>query len=436
MTQPNESSTEAVKTIMDAVAATGSRRRRRYWIAGALAGVVVIVLVLAGSLRGANDAVRYRTEPVRKGSLVITVSATGNLAATNEVEVGSELSGIIKTMTADYNDTVKKGQPLAYLDDAKYRAAVMKSRAQVASAEASYREAVAIRSAAEKNLARYRRTRELTGGKMPSLETVETSEAEFDRTTAAVASAAAAIDVARATLQSDETDLKKTVIYSPINGIVLSRDVEPGQTVAASLSAPVLYTLAEDLRRMELQVDVDEADVGQVREGQSATFTVDAYPDRTFAATITQVRYGSETTDNVVTYKSVLQVENQDLLLRPGMTATASIVVHKVENTLLVPTAALRFSPAPASGSGEKRSLLERLMPGPPRRRTTRNSGSAAAAKPSPASATAQVWVLEDSRPVPVAVARGASDGVVTAVTADALKPGTPLIVSALAAKG
>jgi HlyD family secretion protein len=209
---------------------------------------------------------------------------------------------------------------------------------------------------------------------------------------------AAAIDIASAALKENETELKKTVIYAPISGIVLSRDMEPGQTMAASLEAPLLYTLAEDLRHMELQVDVDEADVGAVKDGQQAIFSVDAYPNRIFSATITQVRFGAEETDGVVTYKTVLKVENPDLLLRPGMTATANIIVQRDEKQLLVPNTALRFTPSqPPAIQPYKKSLLGRLMPGPPPHSAPKkNSGQAGAPNPPGGSEKpATVWVLK-----------------------------------------
>ena len=418
----------SVEETLDQVARTAGRKRRRRLLAAGL-----ILLATGGGivwgLQGRSPAIAYQTQAVRQGDLVVTVTATGNLEATNQVEVGSEMSGIITSMTADYNDSVEAGQPLAYLDDAKYRAAVLKSRAELAAARANYQEEVATRKVDDLKVQRYRRTRSLTQGKMPSLEDLEQAEADFERAQAAVAAAAAAIDSAKANLQADEADLKKTVIYAPISGIVLSRDVEPGQTVAASLEAPVLYTLAEDLRHMELQVDVDEADVGQVKEGQAATFTVDAYPDRTFTAQITQVRYGAETTDDVVTYKAVLSVENPDLLLRPGMTATADIVVLKIENTLLVPNAALRFSPTPAAGDSQSSGgLLNALLPRPPSHRASANHGDPAAE-----AAGARVWALEAGRPKPVTVKKIATDGALTAVASPELQAGSALIVNAVA---
>lgn len=426
----------SAKDALARMKTTRGRRRIKRWRMGTGLLLIVAVFALAGNHRRAAGTTHYQIQPVQKGDLVITVTATGNLEATNQIEVGSELSGIINAMTADYNDMVEKDQPLAYLDDAKYEAAVMKSRAEVASAKANYQEALATRQANQKTVARYRKTRELTGGKLPSLEDLEQAEADLERSTAAVRAAVAAIDMASAALQENETELKKTIIYAPISGIVLSRDVEPGQTVAASLEAPVLYTLAEDLRRMELQVDVDEADVGQVKEGQRATFTVDAYPDRTFSATITQVRFGAEETDGVVTYKTVLQVENPDLLLRPGMTATANIVVEKTERQLLVPNTALRFTPPqPTTNQTDKRSLLGKLMPGPPPHQAPKKQAGGAG-PPVEVEKPACVWVLKESRPVPVAVKPISTDGVMTAVIAPELQEGTPLVVSVLTTKG
>lgn len=421
--------TTVEKTLADQAAASG-RRRRLLWFAAL--GLVAMIAALAAMFSSGqqNGTPHFQTQTVQQGSLSITVTATGNLEATNQVEVGSELSGIITRMTADYNDTVQARQPLAYLNDIKYKAAVMKSKAELAAAEAQYQESLAGREADRKQVQRYRKARELTNGKLPSLSELEQAEAELAKSTAAVTAADAAIDVAKANLQSDEADLEKTIIYAPINGIVLSRDVEPGQTVAASLEAPVLYVLAEDLRRMELQVDVDEADVGQVREGQTATFTVDAYPDRTFEAHITQVRYGAETTDGVVTYKAVLSVENPDLLLRPGMTATADITVQKIEDTLLVPNAALRFTPteSPTGEANGGRSLIDSLLPRPPRhRKSNKNNGVA-----TPGSHGVQVWVLQGDRPVPVHVEKVATDGALTAVRSRDLRAGMDLIVNAI----
>jgi len=233
--------------------------------------------------------------------------------------------------------------------------------------------------------------------------------------------------VADAQLHLDETNLAKARITSPIDGVVLSRNVDPGQTVASSFQAPVLFALAEDLRKMEIRVDVDEADIGAVGEGQTATFSVDAYPYRRFPARIRMLRFGSEVVQGVVTYKAVLTVDNSHLLLRPGMTATATITVSEVKDALLVPNPALRFSPA-ASNAGDNRSLLQRLMPrGPPRRQ--------AATRPDARGPNRTVWVLRSGVPASVAVTVGLTDGKLTEIKTGELKPGDRVIVDAVAAK-
>lgn len=411
------------------IGAGGNRRRIRGWI---LSSIILLLILAAGAwvwrITHPSRAVTYRTLPVTHGSLVVTVTATGNLAATNEVEVGSELSGIVKTVEVDFNDRVKKGQPLVRLDDAKFKAAVMKSRAALASARAKLRQAEATRTEKEKILARYRESRRLTGGKLPSMEVLETGEAARDRAVAEVASARAAIDEAEAKLTEDETDLAKTIIYSPVNGVVLSRAVDPGQTFAASFQSPILFTLAEDLTRMELQVDVDEADVGQVREGQEAEFSVDAYPDRAFRARITQVRYGAEDTDGVVTYKAIMAVDNPDLLLRPGMTATADITVERLAEALLVPNEALRFTP-PQRTEAPRRGIIQSLLPRPPI--TPRRQGGAEEAD----ARRQRVHILKQGRPAPVPVTTGPTDGSFTAVVDGSLEPGQALVVEVLGEK-
>jgi HlyD family secretion protein len=232
------------------------------------------------------------------------------------------------------------------------------------------------------------------------------------------------VSQAQATLDLNRSDMEKAVIHSPVDGVVLTRQIEPGQTVAATFAAPVLFKLAEDLSKLELQVDVDEADVGRVREGQEATFTVDAYPDKRFPATITQVRYGSKTTEGVVTYTTVLKVSNDDLCLRPGMTATAVITTRKAENALLVPNAALRFEPPDTTGrlpEGEKRSLISSILPHPPRRELKQGGA------PKPAKES-QVHLLQDSQLRAVPVTTGLTDGLHTEVTGGSMEPGMMVV--------
>ena len=407
------------------------RRQWKRWLAWGvlIAGLVLMALVLIRN--NGKTATQYRTAGITRGDLTVTVIATGNLAPTNEVEVGSELSGIIESVLVDYNDRVTAGQPLARLDPTKFEAVVMQSRAALASAQARHRQTLATLLQKEQGLQRFQRAHVLSGGKAPSAGELEAAEADLQRARADVAAASAAIEQARATLKVDETNLSKTVIYSPINGTVLTRNVDPGQTVAASLQAPVLFILAEDLTRMELRVDVDEADVGQVKEGQDATFTVDAYPDRIFAAHLTQVRYGSQITDGVVTYTTLLNVDNPDLLLRPGMTATAEIVVQKIEDAVLAPNAALRFRPAQEAPRRQvsRRGVMGMIMPRPPP--TSRQPGK----PPDPGTRQQRLWIVKDRQTVPITVSTGPTDGATTVITCGGIEPGTAVIVDAIALK-
>ena len=399
-----------------------SKRRRRLIIGGAIVVVILLGVVLRAGSR--KETVRYVTQPVTRNNLVVTVSATGTLNPINEVDVGIEVSGTIKTVDVDYNDHVKVGQILAELDTTLFEAKVQQAKAALDSTKAKVLQAQATVQEAEAKWAQLNRVRELSGGKMPSQADLDTAQATLARAKADEVSAKALENQAQATLDADQTDLDKAVIHSPVDGVVLTRNVEKGQTVAASFEAPTLFTLAEDLKQMELLVDVDEADVGSVREGQEATFTVDAYPDREFPACITQVRYGSETVEGVVTYKAVLRVDNSELLLRPGMTATAVITVNKIENALLVPNAALRFVP-PEEPKVEKQgggSLVSSLMPHPPRDEAKTNESVNGKGKQQ------NVWTLRNGQPTAIAITKGTSDGVKTEVTAGELEPGVELI--------
>lgn len=413
------------------IVAEGSpkQRWRRYgWrLAGGLLIIALVVVFLVGRSGKAQAAPQYRTEEAIRGDLTVKVSATGNLQPTNEVEVGSEVSGLIESVFVDDNDQVKTGQVLARLDISKLQDQVINSRAALASAEAGVLQAMASVKESRANLARLRQVAELSGGKVPSKTELETAEATAARAEANEASARAAVEQARASLSSAEINLSKASIRSPIDGIVLARQIEPGQTVAASFQAPVLFTLAEDLSQMELQVDVDEADVGQVREGQAATFTVDAYSNRKYPARIERVAFGSQTKDNVVSYKTILSINNDDLSLRPGMTATAEITTVQRNGVLLVPNAALRFSPPVTESSPrEKSSLVSSLLPRPPRFPSKPKNGQ------NGKNAAQKVWVLRDGQPVEVQVTVGPSDGRFTEITGGELQAGMAVITESL----
>jgi HlyD family secretion protein len=390
-----------------------------------VAGLILVAIVLFATIArpSAGPAPSaFNTKPVTKGELIVKVSATGNLQPTNQVEIGSELSGNVSQVLVDVNDRVKKGQILAKLDTSKLEDTVIKSNATLAAAKAKVLQAEATVEEDEITLKRYQKVSELSGGKVPSQSEMDTAKANLKRAEADLASAQAEVFQAEAGLKSNETDLSKATIRSPINGIVLSREIEPGQTVAASYQAPVLFTLAEDLSRMELQVDVDEADVGRVKEGQTASFTVDAWPDRTYSATITRVEYGAQEEDGVISYLTILSVDNQDLSLRPGMTGTADIKTLHRKNALLVPNAALRFSPPSNENKQEsaESSFLSSLMPHPPappaKRKTISGNGNN------------RVWILENGIPVEVSVKAGATDGRMTEILDSSLDENTKVI--------
>ncbi len=398
-------------------------RRWLLWLL--LSGVLMAVGVIAWSMLRAPDVSPYTTVAIRRGDLTVTVSATGTLAPTHTVDVGIEVSGTVAAVEVDYNDRVSVGQVLARLDPSKLQAQVQQSEAGLEAARANVMQARASQREADNDLQRLQALRKAAGDAYVSQQAIDAAQAASDRARANVASAAATVQQTDAALNAIRTELAKAVIRSPIDGVVLQRAVDPGQTVAASFQSPVLFVLAEDLTQMQMEADIDEADVGQVHEGQSATFTVDAYPDRSFPARITQLRFGSETVEGVVTYKAILDVDNAGLDLRPGMTATVTVVTQQVSDALLVPNAALRFAPAAQIDAGKSRGLVGGLLPRPPHGDT--------APTPSEHGGPRRVWLLRDGVPVAAPVEIGASDGVNSVVLNDALPADAEVITEALA---
>ncbi|MDB5658975.1 MAG: efflux transporter periplasmic adaptor subunit [Cypionkella sp.] len=393
-----------------------ARPKRRRWL-----WLVLLLVALGGAVgwyynaASATPAVlRYTTEPVAKGDLVVTVTATGTVQPTTEVLVSSELSGTLATVMVDYNDVVSVGQVLATLDATKLSAQVDNARAQLASAKARVTQAEASAREAAANLATQQ---ELASRGVATRKDMVGFEATDQRAQAQVEIARADLTLAQANLALASADLAKAVIRSPINGVVLDRTAEAGQIVAANFEAPTLFKLAEDLERMELLVDVDEADIGKVSINDPGEFTVDAYPGRSFPAVITQVRFAPEATNEVVTYKAVLSVANPDGLLRPGMTATAAITVDQVAGALMVPNAALRYAPPRAAEErGASGGLVGLIMP----RGGNRGTPALGSGK--------SIWLLRGQVPVEIAVEIGASDGRYTVVSGD-LAEGDAVII-------
>ncbi len=451
----NTATTESVKAVLGTNAKANKQRRGKWWLAFVIAGVLGAGAYVWLSPQQGQTSVSFKTTPVQTGKLVVSVTATGNLQPKNQVDIGTELSGTVAEVLVDDNDVVKKGQVLARLNTTQLNDTITKSKAALASAEANVNKATAAITQsqatlkeAETNLKRLQELHQASGGQLPAQTELDSAKATLDRAKADIASnkaaevaAKAAVTQAKASLRSDETNLGKAIITSPIDGVVLDRAIEPGQTVAASLSAPTLFTLAEDLSQMEVEVAVDEADVGKVKEGQKAEFTVDAWAGRKYPAEITRVSLGSTTSDNVVSYVTVLAVQNTDLTLRPGMTATATIETDRRDNAVLIPNTALRFTPpmlaappdeagsAPAA-SGSSGGFLSKLMPRPPmmdqKKRSTGTGDAEQGAKN--ADGTQTVWVLNDNRPTAVSVKTGISDGKMTEIVSGDLQAGMQVI--------
>ena len=369
------------------------------------AGLALLALVAVGAAVAfgiqrwrAPRGPRFTQAAVTRGELTASVVATGTLRATNTVQVGAEVSGRVARVLVEPNDVVHAGQRMVELDPAQLEATAREARASVAVANAAVRLARTTATDAQRQAARADALHER--GLLPDAEW-ESARAGSERAEAEVQSAAARLEVARASLDRANAARDRVVIDCPIDGVVLTRNVEPGQAIAAQFQTPVLFDVAEDLSRMELHVDVDEADVGQVREGQRATFSVDAYPEQRFDAHIVHLRLAPRTVQGVVTYEAVLDVSNAERLLRPGMTATATIVTATHPAMLLVPNPALRFAP-PREGPFAPRP---RDMPTGP-----------------------HVWILEGTTPRAVPVRVTATDGTRSAVTGEGIEVGVEVL--------
>jgi len=426
---------------LSSIVEKGAEKPLRKWLT-----ILGVLLLIGGGyyfykLKNPADTgePKFETRSLERGNISIQITATGNLAPTNQVTVGSELSGTAAEVYVDTNDKVTKGQPLAKLDTSKLTQQTNAGQANLVAAQASVTQSEATVVEAEASYRRFEKLHEISGGKTPSQAEMDTSLATVNRAKADLESAKASVAVADANLKNNERDLSKTIIRSPVDGVVLTRSLEVGQTVAASLSAPELFVIAEDLRKMDLVVTVAEADIGRVEDGQPASFTVDAWPTRTFNATVKKVAFGSKTTNNVVTYDVELAVANDDLSLRPGMTATADISVAKQENVFLVPNVALRFDPASlqadTNSKEEKKTLVESL--GPPKRLRAPSSPKRfnKGEKGEKPQDTGTIYVLRNGKPEPIKVKTGLTDGRNTEVTSDELKEGAPIILTSIQPK-
>ena len=416
---------------------------RRYlkWVFVAI-GVVLLALLLK-SCFGPKAEAGYSTQAAERGNLTVTVSATGKLAPTNQVTVGSQLSGLVTKVVVDVNDRVTAGQPLALIDPEQIEDQIRQQQAQIAANRAQVNQAQATVAESRAQLARLEEVYRLSNGRVPSGTELQAGRADYQRSVAALKVAQANVTAAQAALAQSQTQRARAIIRSPVNGVVLARQIDPGATVAASFNTPTLFVIAEDLSKMKLEVAIDEADVGEVKVGQKANFTVDAFPGRTFPAEITRVDLGSNltvssassttttsttaTTGQVVSYAADLTVANPSLQLRPGMTATADIVTSDRQNVLLVPNAALRFKPTATGAAGGSSGGIAGSLTFRPRRDRPERTAKLARG------ASQTVYVKDaEGKPQAVQVTTGDSNGTMTEVLGGDLKPGQQVITGQL----
>ena len=435
----NEASNPAEEPSVDEFLGTKPRPLWRRWMKFWLPGLILVVLVLVMAKCTADPPKPdYITAEVAQESLSLSVTATGNLRPTNQVEVGAEVTGPIDSVLVDVNDRVTKGQVIAVINTEIIDQQIAQARANLNAARAALAQAQATLDIDRVQLARLEEVRRLSDGRVPSQIELDQAKAAVERDKAAVASARANIEAAEALLKGNLTTRTRAVIRAPVDGVVLARRVEPGQTVVASFNTVTLFVIAEDLARMQLRVSIDEADVGQVKAGQQASFTVDAYPGRRFPATLERIDLASSNTvqsqsggsaasagagGSVVSYEARLDVQNPDGLLRPGMTATATIATQNTGSALLVPNAALRFRPdAKEEGGGgvfQPQIGLEEQ-----KQQATIGEGS-----------RQQVQVLQaDGSLKAIEVVTGRSDGRRTVVRSKELKAGMKVVTGVKAA--
>jgi HlyD family secretion protein len=367
--------------------------------------LIAILLAAAGILysRNGESGARYKTKKIERGDVTATVSATGKVNAVVTVQVGSQVSGSIQRLYVDFNSKVTKGQIVAQIDPALFEAQVAQAKGKLANDQANVEKARVVLLDAKRNLGRME---ELLSKNLVAQSDKDTAQTAYDSALAELNAAGAQVLQDQATLKLAETNLRYTTIHSPVDGIVISRNVDVGQTVAASLQAPVLFTIAQDLTEMQVDTSVDEADIGKVRLGQEAEFTVDAYPESPFHGKVHDIYNQPLVVQNVVTYDAIIRVKNPDLKLKPGMTANITIRVGYRENILKIPNAALRYTPENFRKAG----------------------GPSGSDRPE----GARVWVLKNGKEVPVAVKLGLSDGSFTEAVEGSLEPGDNVIIENL----
>lgn len=396
--------------------------KRKYYII-----IFILLLVLASAyyyffINNTNktELISYKTQSIKKGDLFVIVNATGNLEPTNSVDIGIEVSGTIKDIYVDFNDEVKEGQVLAKLDTTKLQSQVDSSNASLIIAKANEKESLVNVNNKKLNYNRTLKIYKESNKKYPSINEVDAQKFAYESSLASYESAKARVLQAKFNLQTDEQNLKKAVVKSSINGIVLNRAVEVGQTVAASMSTPTLFTLAKDLSKMDLIVSIDEADVADIKQGLDVAFTVDAYANENFKGNIKQVRYNPIEVNGVITYETVVGVNNEKLLLRPGMTASARIITKESKDKLLVPNSAFRFKPN--TKNLQRKSSMNLVGKRAPRKaKESKNLNK---------KDLRTIWILENDEIKPIKVKTLDTDGRFTSVESKNLKEDDQVVTS------
>lgn len=393
--------------------------------------IILAVIIAVAAISGymyykRTPEITFRTARIERGAIVSTVAATGNLSAVTTVQVGTQVSGTIQKLYVDFNSRVKKGQAIAEIDPSLFNASVEQSRGNLLNAEANLQKARVIQADAERTMTR---NKKLLSEGIISQSDYDAGETALQSAKASVKAAEGGVAQTRGSLMQASTNLRYSVIRSPVDGVVISRAVDVGQTVAASFSTPTLFTIARDLTKMQIEVSVDEADISRVILGQKAGFTVDSYPEQTFHGKVVQIRSAPIITQNVVTYVVVVNVDNSDLKLKPGMTANVSIEVAKKDNVLKLPPAALRFRPktkgdeTKAKGSGERNGMNMQ--------RPTTGAEVPGGGKPGGkrGGSGQQVYILKDGKPVAVPIKSGIANNSSIELIESTLKEGDEVII-------
>jgi HlyD family secretion protein len=380
-----------------------------------IAAVAVIVLAAAGlyAVKSRKPEITYKSMKVERGSVVATVAATGNLSAVTTVQVGTQVSGTIQKLYVDYNSPVRKGQPIAEIDPSLFNAAVEQAQGNALSAEANLMKAKVVLADADRTL---QRNKKLLADGIISQSDYDVAETALQSAKSSLRAAEGSLAQTRGSLLQARTNLRYSIIRSPVDGVVISRAIDVGQTVAASFQTPTLFTIAQDLTKMQIEVSVDEADISRAVLGQSATFTVDAYPEQKFIGKVVQIRSSPVITQNVVTYVVVVNVDNSELKLKPGMTANVSIQVAKKDDVLKIPPAALRFKPKGV----ESKSAAGKDKQG---------GAAVAAGKGERKGGSQQVFVLKDGKPVAVPIKTGIASSNSIELVEGALQEGDEVII-------